>query len=649
MRGDFMRAPLLGLLATLAVIFSSTAYSAPKVMVKWIETTQGIQSSGSEHQARLIAGKRTLVRAYFYGGSVTLSTGILVAQKKADQKDVGSPLRFQFYKGNVRVTPGASPADLQRRRGNLNNSLYIELPKDFDAQGTWEFQIESLEDKDNKVVACGNCTTFKVRAPFDAPLEMRLVVVRLRYRSSTTHKPLQAREEDVQLLYSWLKRAYPISSLSVTKRTEWMRKTDKNGRFSCSDVNAWLRAIAKDDGKFRDPRTRYYALVYYNGDPFTKKNEIPFRGKTTHVGSDGSFFMRGCSPLGHRAASGPTGDTGLGKIYNWDLDGSWGDFYGGHELGHTYGRIHAGRPLEYHGKLLNEAWCNAQHPDPHYPYSYGRISDARHKWRQVGVDMGDQVLVPGRQIRIAPQALPGTRWTDVMSYCRREWISDYTYNAIMKQMRLEDRRPTSAPAYTDGRFLSVTGTVNLTRRTGEIQWVKEMTAKEVSDPASKDKRVQLRMFDRNGKRIVPDVPMNFFPDNERLSGEDEEGVIDLTIDMPLNLGNIELLVKGKPVPNAKYDAGSVPANWAAPTGGTNIQISRDDGLLKLQWASLGSNYRYQVQVRRKDSNNWETFGIGLESPTFDIDLTDFTDAPPVEVRINATLGFVTKQIAQQQL
>ena len=74
--------------------------------------------------------------------------------------------------------------------------------------------------------------------------------------------------------------------------------------------------------------------------------------------ADNAGFMRGCA-VGV-VASGPTGTSDWG----WDFDGTYGDWYGGHELGHTYGRGHAnfcrrrGRPA-----LPLSRWAHQRRPD----------------------------------------------------------------------------------------------------------------------------------------------------------------------------------------------------------------------------------------------------------------------------------------------
>jgi hypothetical protein len=105
--------------------------------------------------------------------------------------------------------------------------------------------------------------------------------------------------------------------------------------FACGDVNAQLSAIrGLDVAGGTDRRTHYFGLV-----------------------SDGAGFMRGCAsgipqtPDPTTVASGPTGNSG----FSWDTDGCYGDWYTGHELGHTFGRFHPG-------------FCGETHDDSSYPF-----------------------------------------------------------------------------------------------------------------------------------------------------------------------------------------------------------------------------------------------------------------------------------------
>jgi hypothetical protein len=118
-----------------------------------------------------------------------------------------------------------------------------------------------------------------------------------------------------------------------------------------------------------------------------------------------SYFMQGCC-CASGTMSGPTG----ADTWGWDTDGSYGDWYGGHELGHAYGVCHPG-------------YCRGQGEDtsPHcvkYPYPNGVIGGpASDPNRFYGFDTELMQVYP-------PTSL------DMMTYCDNLWISDFNYQRI---------------------------------------------------------------------------------------------------------------------------------------------------------------------------------------------------------------------------
>jgi hypothetical protein len=124
---------------------------------------------------------------------------------------------------------------------------------------------------------------------------------------------------------------------------------------------------------------------------------------------------------GH-VASGPTG-TPAGS-FGWDADASYGDWYGGHELGHTYGRRHPGFSDACSGAMQSR-------DDPFYPFPIGFIGNPT-LMDFFGFDLGDAGLM------IAQQVYAPNLWTDVMTYRCNEWISSYTYGGILDLLRREE-------------------------------------------------------------------------------------------------------------------------------------------------------------------------------------------------------------------
>jgi len=191
-------------------------------------------------------------------------------------------------------------------------------------------------------------------------------------------------------LEAWLRAAYPINSLNVYYG---YMDPPYNGLPNVDTLNndlAWNQS-KKVLGAGEDPWTRYYGQV---------------------IQVDNNTFMRGkARGIPDTVASGPTGPTG-----GWDPDGvSFGDWYGGHEIGHTFGRYHA----EYCGATGGAS----------YPYPGGRISPTTDPWTNTtlyGIDWS----LPTPLI-VTPD------WTDVMTYCSYEWVSNFTYNGIYSRMIAE--------------------------------------------------------------------------------------------------------------------------------------------------------------------------------------------------------------------
>jgi hypothetical protein len=168
------------------------------------------------------------------------------------------------------------------------------------------------------------------------------------------------------------RRVFPLDSVDVVVRTPYtttlpaLQSDDANG--------SWRRLLAELDAlRVAEASTRtYYGVV-----------KVP--------------YTRGVAGIGY---------IGRPTAFGWDFPAT-ASRYAAHELGHTFGRLHA--PCGGVQSFL----------DLDYPYA-----DAAIGW--FGYDRASGAIIP----RTAP---------DLMSYCDNEWVSDYTYEAVLSFRAAQSR------------------------------------------------------------------------------------------------------------------------------------------------------------------------------------------------------------------
>jgi hypothetical protein len=357
------------------------------VQLDAIEVTQAIQDLSQS--IPLVAGKPSVIRVYLSNYS---AAGRTVAGELSLRKGP-SDTPVTVASANTVFLDPAQAGNLAAARGDVTRSLNFVVPETCTADGPLNITMASITATGTgAAVPFGHERRPTVRFITSPPLRVR--ILGLRYQQGNPPVTFIPRSLDFALLVSWLGRAYPvgqvISSQAIIDATAAVP-------FSCGDINAQVAAIrALDMSAGADSRTHYYGMVY-----------------------DGGFFMRGCA-AGIPATADPStvasGPTGSGT-YGWDYDGSYGDWYGGHELGHTFGRKHPGFCGETMDDLQN------------YPFPHGQLSDSDNGF--VGFDVGDPVQ------GLPMTALPGQSWHDVMTYCNYEWLSPYTYRGILDRLIAE--------------------------------------------------------------------------------------------------------------------------------------------------------------------------------------------------------------------
>ena len=445
--------------------------------------------------------------------------GVLLARRKSPTTGPWQPVPSL---GAVVINP-ADNGQLRLKRESESKSLNFLLPAALCGAGACELKLAGLFQTTPFKPLIGPPAAKKT-VQFETSPPLRVRILGIRFNGGTPPASIEPSSLDFALIRSWLQRAYPVASLTWSQLTV---NTPQPWPFNAATINAFIRGIRVTDllGGM-DARTHYYGLV---------------------SDGNGTFFMRGLAsgipgtPDPSTVASGPTGV----NTWGWDTDGSYGNWYTGHELGHTFGRFHA-------------EFCGAGGGAP-YPFTNGQLSNADGAF--VGFDVGDASRgIPGR-------ALPGVVWHDVMSYCASQWLSSFTYVGIRDRLVLEDAIPAGAmpPAArprTRGKTMKSSGavhvvaTLNLTRGTGHLQHVTPVPTVPVEQgparsvksagPAvpQRQRRTSRCGFMAQEDRLIADVAPAFIPDACLNSGDDVTGAIDTFLTGAGGASRLELLLNG---------------------------------------------------------------------------------------------------------
>ena len=362
------------------------------VGIRGTEVVQCVQDLANS--VDLVAGKATVVRVYLDPTSVSRSgkVGGEIAWSR------GSAAEAYLPAINAVTIDPAKPLSTTDQRGDVANSLNFRLPPAALGAGKLTLRLSRLFQPGGADLPIGTPMPLEVTFKVAPPLRIR--VIGLRYNNGQ-HDVAPAAIH-FAYLKSFLQRAYPTASLEwsqIVVAADFKAPLDDATADLANAQIAALRSREVSSGV--DPRTHYFGLVDDDGS----RNFM--RGK--------AFAIPGTAQP-DVVASGPAG---VPNGFAGDRDASYADWYGAHELGHTFGRYHPGFPP------------GAQDAsDPHFPYNDGCISPPDDQF--TGLDLGDAAL------GLPMTALAGTHHHDVMTYADNQWISPYTYKAIMQRLIEED-------------------------------------------------------------------------------------------------------------------------------------------------------------------------------------------------------------------
>ncbi|HEY3412078.1 MAG TPA: hypothetical protein VGM51_03365 [Armatimonadota bacterium] len=588
-----------------------------RVTVLGGEVTQTIQDMN--HHVPLIAGKRTVLRVYLrLDGATSLAniSGHVYANRPGapDYLFLGPGIPPYNLASSNRITLN-STATLDSLRRDATASLNFDLPPEWTTEGRVHISLQdaNTDDCEGSLAIKGDLfeetgSGFFIYANFVTAPTVRIRAISVPYMPNGTTTVFAPTQTDFDHLSSWLRRAYPTANVSFLQGVLGVRN-GAPGNFDADDINSQLqdvRSMETSGNGAVDSHTHYYGMV-----------------------ADGGGFMRGkADGIPSKVASGPTGPN-----WGWDTDGSYGDWYGGHEIGHTFGRFHA----KYCGanECFTFIWTFCPSGYVAYPYPNGLL-DGPNYFSLFGYDVGDPSL------SIAPAVYPSDIWTDVMTYCDREWMSDFTYSGILNRLRAEN--PSAGPvprSMAAGDWLLVSATMNLTKETAVLRpfwrlpWLAARRSPDVS-------HYYIVMVNRLGT-VLARYRFEPMVDTEAVSGDDFHASMSEVVPWAEGTGRI-LILRDDVVLASREVSRSVPqVRVIYPNGGECLGCV-NSAIATVTWTATDADadsLTYALHYSTDGGVTWRVVDSSITATSYEVNTDTLPGSATALFRVIATDGVNT--------
>jgi hypothetical protein len=595
---------------------NADAVEFTNLRIEGLEVTQAIQNDANV--IPLVRGKRTVVR--------------LFASSDGDSVPGVQARLYRVNGAGTIVSPPLLPINLERAalflrvqsapdRSNINDSFTFFLPPDWVSGSTLRIRAElnPFRFPPEPTYADNAVTT----ATFDLDESRRLEThfVLFEYDSGGRRARPRFREDYLQTV-SWVRRTYPLASSpggpgdeSGGFRTDARRIFDEalggnvDGTDRDPDCQRRINLEEDEDGYLDDPSLcAAWYVVCPTLATIRAAEELPNEVFQVGMVPDDGGFPRGWA-CGRGVAT-PSGPTGTGT-FSWDTDGSYADWYGGHEIGHSQGR---GHPSSGNA-------CGHSASDDDYPWADAKIGGEGFR----GFDVG------GSNAGIQPRVYSND-WHDMMSYCGTpgQWISDYTYVGIKDF----STRSTSRETLRGGALVQLSGLIVPAGHEADVRELRLWTLPGFTPEGPVPGDYRVRFLNASGSELAA---YDFTP-------EEGEGSSALLINefLPYAPGTVEVQVTH---PASGTLGWSYVVSDNAPTVG-NVQLSDPTtpvtGSRLLQWSASdddGDALTYDVLYSANDGQDWRAITLGLESTQVDIDSDELAGSTAGRFRVIANDGF----------
>ncbi len=556
--------------------------------------TQAVQDLNNS--VRLVTNKRTFVRFHVYSTQGTHPTYARLRVQRGGNVLWLGPINPG---GQINVRPAPD-------RGALNDAFLFELPSGY-LQGSVSLTAELNPLTDwrgrNPVESNYGNNTVSTRVSFEQVPNVNVVLYTVGYKAGNTiYYPPGSHPTQMA---GWLRRAFPLSTLRVWNRSYYygagIRQADGTlSQPNCGQVNSSLMA------------KKLWDIIFF------WTNNVPFGARYYGMVDDRGGFMRGCAiGIPGFTSSGPTG-TGT---FGWDFDGSYGDWYGGHELAHDWGRQHAN-------------FCGAA-GGAAYPYPGGRISPSlTGRDALYGFDIGTR-------------AIYGPTWKDVMTYCTNQWVSDFTYEGLMTFFQ---RNLVLAQAeyrtQVEGDHLLVTGSIDPTTGQVDLQplfivpnagGIQERTPGDYAIVLRNAAGAELARYPFTPQQGEGGAPLQPVPADARAVN-----LLFITELVPYVEDTTEVAIEGPGGVSKRITAGAAAPIVATltPNGGEVL----DGQTITVSWSASdpdGDPLTFNVQYSPDDGATWEMVAQNITGNSIDLAADNIVSGPASRFRVWVTDGIHT--------
>ncbi len=376
-----------------------------------VEVTQSIQDLNDSIQ--LVRDKRTGVRVYVDAAGQNVPG---VSARLYRINSIGIILDGPIYpSGGTHYLTVPNTPD----RANFNHAFYFELPNDW-IDGTnvrLRAEVNYTQIPPEPSFSNNNWNT-PIYTFRDSPTLRTHLLVWGYTVDGDYYQP--STWQDVNQARSWIRRVYPLASTpggyespDPGFRLKIRTINDPNLGGHIERTTDFCLDIPEDDREFCAATYTNNCAQWLRATEGIPNNEMIY----SMIWEEPSLPF----PRGFATGSVSSGPTGRGT-WGWDNDGSYGDWYMGHEVGHNVGRAHPSPASDDPATENTVEGCGHSRSDPNFPYANAAIGTGS-MW---GFDVGDI----GLSSQLPPRVYPNNLWRDMMSYCDRQWISDYTYEGI---------------------------------------------------------------------------------------------------------------------------------------------------------------------------------------------------------------------------